>query len=687
LLEPFDRGESTPENEPRYIYKNIEAVDNFNNVTINTINVTPSLPGDGVSTPLLGIQQATLQMPPDGVCGLDVAGNLATQRGASPRRPERDWRATPFSRPISDFQGLQETYNDVEYYAYRFQLNYQPTERWNLLGNFHWGENRSDSLHLQSVGVEPAVAFSGQLIEEPLGFFEGSTGWSELDAVRLVPFEGEETRDGLFAQRTGAIKAPGFATDDPFSGFYNSDGDEKLDLRGTSLNSSYELDWGRLLYVGGYEFNRRKIEDEGDASPGTDLEAVYKDETWQVTQDLRLEVEGDGYVLRLGGFFIHEELDSNNLFKATLRNRIDQDFDQETDGWNVGGELHYDFLEEGARPWLYQISLDGGARYNWEQKKFALGSVCIPVNQNGEPVPGRDCPLIDAASSRGIWRETTGEATLSVKPLESLRLYGKYTHGFKAGHFNAGLTVDPNTQEVTQSLDPVAPESIDAFEVGMKWSLLDDRVELSGALFRYFYEDLQVFDIVNEADDLPTQQLLNSDADVLGAEIEASLRPFDGLLLQGGLGWLDSEFGKFLVTKRVESGTPRSGGDGGNATFNYEGNPLIAAPEWSLSGYVEYELPLSRWGSLIPIFDFSYKSQTYLDAQKEELISQEPYWLFNARLVYRTPSGGIEVAGWVQNLQDQEYKTDAFDLSRQFSTVLEVWGEPRTYGVTVSLSL
>ena len=70
----------------------------------------------------------------------------------------------------------------------------------------------------------------------------------------------------------------------------------------------------------------------------------------------------------------------------------------------------------------------------------------------------------------------------------------------------------------------------------------------------------------------------------------------------------------------------------------------------------------------------------------EELISQESYWVLNARLAYRTPGGGIEVAGWVQNFLDEEYKIDAFDESRQFNQVLEVWSEPRTYGVTISYS-
>ena len=95
---------------------------------------------------------------------------------------------------------------------------------------------------------------------------------------------------------------------------------------------------------------------------------------------------------------------------------------------------------------------------------------------------------------------------------------------------------------------------------------------------------------------------------------------------------------------------------------------------------------MNRWGSLIPAFDFRYKSKVFLDPQGEDLITQEGYWLFNGRLAYRTPGGNIEVAGWVRNMFNEHYKTDAFDLTRQFDVVTEIWSEPRTYGFTVSYS-
>jgi len=185
---------------------------------------------------------------------------------------------------------------------------------------------------------------------------------------------------------------------------------------------------------------------------------------------------------------------------------------------------------------------------------------------------------------------------------------------------------------------------------------------------------------------VPTQQLLNADAKVTGAEIEITARPFKGFLFQGGFGWLDTEFGKLIVGEffAPPGGPGQTPGAATTILFNYEGNRLIAAPKFSGSAYVEYEMQLYRWGSLIPAFDFSYKSKVFLDPSGEDLISQESYWLYNGQLTYRTPNGNIALTGWVRNMLNKHYKIEVFDLTNGFNTVTEIWSEPRTYRFTVS---
>jgi outer membrane receptor protein involved in Fe transport len=686
-LDPTDT--AIPTNAgPRFVYRNIDL---FNELVEKGAIPGASIfryenPDTGVFDLFAAHQQTDFAMNPDSVCILSPPGSVVTSSGVAlnamaPNPDPKLMMAGAFipnerALTLEDFQGLKHRLNNVKYWAGRGMLRFQPNDNLDFLFIAHWGQNRSDSFHLQTVGAEFFSApLDVNVITEPLGYFQHDAV-AQFDERNVGPqFEDVEFRRGLVqGAHPDVSDLPGTAGANPFNGFYNRDGLEKLDVLGFSLRSTWELDNGRFVSISGYEENQRFVEDAGQDAPAQSLGANYSDESWQVTQELRLEGEGEDYTWLVSGFAIYEKLKTQNLYLSTLTLRLDQNFDQELAAWNVVAQGHYDFLEEGAHPGFYQLSVEGGARYNWEHKIFQLNTI---VSQEGGTVSRDTLPL---QQERKTWRAVTGDFTLSYKPVKDATFYAKYTRGLKAGHFNASLVTRAG-QDVMQSIAPVEPEYIHAAEIGLKTSLFDDRMQLGVAGFRYWYTDLQVFDIVNEAGEVPTPQLLNSDASVLGFEAELTLRPIEGLLLEGGFGWLDTEFVDFLVTKR----TSRKGGKrpGRVATYDYSGNPLIAAPEFSFSGVAEYEIA-TRWGSLIPQYDFSYRSQVYHDPQKEELLSQVGYWLHNARLAYRTPDGRLEIAGWVRNFLEKTYKVDTFDFTRQFFSVHEIWGIPRTYGFTVS---
>ena len=624
----------------------------------------------------------------DGACILQPPGNVVTRQGTAEENPEGKPRdpTNPKDKPypldqanqflrtnvpaLDDFQGLKERVNNVDDWAGRGILRFQPRDdmEWSL--NAHGGRNRSDSRHLQMIGANVVV----QGDRETCVFCEElQDNFSEKNAAQLTGLEGLTEVDGLLIP-AGSSGVPGGQTGaDPFSGWYNRDGTEFLDAWGTSLRGTWDLGSIVVTSLGGYEWYDRFIEDEGDANPANVFPADWSDSAWQVSQELRADFEGERYRWSIGGLFLQEKLTATNLFPDTQNFRIEQTFDQKL--WSVAPYVggRYELTEE--------LGLESGIRYNVEHKDFTLASTTVASS-------GVARPEIQEEQIKKTWTGVTGDVTLSYTPYwsvldlvqnDNLNFYVKYGRGMKAGHFNAGLTIQ-NSEKTKQRIIPVEPEFIHAAEVGFKSGWLDNRLVVNVAGFRYWYKDLQVFDITNEIGELPLQKLLNSDARVWGAEVEFQARPLPGLSIQGGLGWLYGHFKDFTVEKAI--GLPR--GLGSLTTFDYDGNPLIAAPRYSVSAVVDYEIPLGAVGSLIPGYDFSWRSKVYLDAQALDPISQPAYWVHNARLAYRTPDGRIEVAGWVENLTNQYYKEDVFDLTRDFDTILEVWADPRTYGVTVT---
>jgi outer membrane receptor protein involved in Fe transport len=612
------------------------------------------------------------ELRPDGICIWREAGflDIANFNGVGDPSWFSFQETDQSRRNVEDFQGLKRELNDVANWAGRAVLRFQPDLGMDWVVNLHGNQNRSDSRHLQMLRADYLL--------DPGAYTENVASFSEAVAAQNSGREGVKEVHGLFDRKSQAsnLIPGGRRGDDPDSGFFDMDGDENLDSWGVSHRGFWEIGNVVVTSLGGYEWYDRFVEDDGDASPLSVLTAEYDDTAWQLSEELRVESEGESHRWSVGAFFLHEQLEAGNLFPGILFRRIEQTFDQKLTSIAPYANGRYDFTES--------LSVNLGVRYNWERKDFALTS-----SVNNLEDPNAESKQFDETDDE-VWTGVTGDATLAWAPdfdwfdaarIDSQNFYAKYGRGMKGGHFNAGLTIQADVLD-PQRITAVDPEFIHSVEIGWKSRWLEDRLSLNIAAFRYWYKDLQVFDIDNQKGELPIQQLLNGDARVWGAEVEIAATPLPGLSIQSGFGWLDAEFVSFKVEKFISQ--RRGGQNQEPEKLKYSGHSLIAAPRFSFSGITQYEIPLFGWGTLVPQYDFSYRSKVYLDPQEIDPVSQDGYWVHNARLALRSPDGRIEVAGWVENLTDERYKIDVFDLTIEFNTILEVWSDPRTYGVTVS---
>jgi iron complex outermembrane receptor protein len=133
---------------------------------------------------------------------------------------------------------------------------------------------------------------------------------------------------------------------------------------------------------------------------------------------------------------------------------------------------------------------------------------------------------------------------------------------------------------------------------------------------------------------------------------------------------------------------------------DYTGNRLPNTPQFKVSGSAEYTIELGRYGALIPRYDFAWTHDIFFDPSEgrgapqgpnraplpDFAVGQAAYWIHNVRLAYRSPDERFELAGWVRNLTDEVYKTLAFDASKSAGLVGNLVGDPRTYGVSLSIA-
>ena len=244
-------------------------------------------------------------------------------------------------------------------------------------------------------------------------------------------------------------------------------------------------------------------------------------------------------------------------------------------------------------------------------------------------------------------------------------LYANVSRGYKAGGVPQ-LFAFRSTQLV-----PVTQESLLAYEIGAKLSLLNRRVQLNAAAFYYDYADKQVKSRV------PVPPIGNVEAAInipksriKGAELQLIVAPVDGLTFSGGVSYLDS---------RIANGATGFDAFGNPADFSGERFPFTS--KWQVNGDVSYDTGITD--SLNGFIGASVWYQSATNSGLGDLAVQalEGYALVDLRFGVRHPDDKWRVSGFIRNLTDKDYRLVVTPVA---DDVIAYTGRPRTYGIAVS---
>jgi len=354
-------------------------------------------------------------------------------------------------------------------------------------------------------------------------------------------------------------------------------------------------------------------------------------------------------------------------------------------------------LRPGCEPVSCDFTLVAGLRYNWEHKSFVTNVIETPLEGiTRETLEGEDAT---------VWAGPSGELSLAWNYSEDSNLYIKYARGWKGGHFNGGAT------SIFDIITGVDPEIVDSYEAGLRSIWFEERLNFNLTGFYYDYQDLQVFIIEQTPLGYPIPKLVNaSDATVYGIELDLTSEPIPGLYLTFNAAWVESEYEEFVVglSQKIQRPRPCPRCPPPDPKFvwifrkfDYTGNTLIASPNFSMTGSIEYDIPLPGQvagrglGTLTPRFSFSWKDEMLYDACggrgnrcnfEQGFFGQDAFWLFNAALTWTSENEVLTLTGWVRNFMDERYKSQSWDQSRGLGIILDVWADPRTYGITGTLA-
>ena len=263
---------------------------------------------------------------------------------------------------------------------------------------------------------------------------------------------------------------------------------------------------------------------------------------------------------------------------------------------------------EGQFKLLDSLRLTAGARYTHDTQDYGVSVINYPDGFLTQPPAGASAPIgigpNATAANTNEKDNISYRAILDYDIAQDVMAYVSYAKGYKGPTFNGSIIFNPNP-----TVSKVNDEIPTDWEVGLKSTLLDDRLRLNLALFDEIFRGFQTQTIP------PGGIFVTVNAGKLrsrGAELEATAIPLDGLTINGGLTYNHTEYVDLFVPCYVgQPGGPTSppGPNGITAqglcnytppgtnqqafyTGNASGNQLADAPQWTETVTVRYEHPV-----------------------------------------------------------------------------------------------
>lgn len=397
----------------------------------------------------------------------------------------------------------------------------------------------------------------------------------------------------------------------------------------------------------------------------------------QVSQEFRLtspEGERFDFVLGAYGFFLDLDRTFQRRFEILIPVgdgiRLNQSgrfgATVETTNLALFGSGNYYVTEN--------TTLFGGLRVINEELDYTINrdpaNVLIPGDVPFGGNPGTFADIDDSTEDTAV----TGEIGIRRDFTDDVQGYIRYARGYKGRAIDAGFGA-------ASDVEPIEAETSDAFEAGLKSTLMNGNLILNIAAFHTEFQDFQEQATVlleDDADILNAEVRLTNVGTVTttGLEIEAIATPTDALTLQGGISYTDAQIDEFsnagcffgqtaaqgcVPVTLSDSGTPGDPSD--DIIQNLQdlaGGDLPNAPDWRLTGSIRQDIPLQTSFDAFVQMSGRWQSEVNFSLNGDPRAEQDSYGIVNLAVGVEDDEGRYTVAIFVNNVFDEFYATNVF---------------------------
>lgn len=417
---------------------------------------------------------------------------------------------------------------------------------------------------------------------------------------------------------------------------------------GGSLRWDQELGDLTFASISAYRKSRTKIDFDYDVSAAQIGRVQQTQRDHQFSQELQLSSSQRGRLSWLVGAYYFNALSQYDPFLLTagdLGARI-----------TLHNKVRTESLAGYAQATLEianDTNLTLGGRYTTEKKRVFDDTTSIYV------IPlDVTLPTISTGGDSKRFNKFTYRISLDHRFSPDVLGYVSYNRGFKSGGFNVSTPGSP----------PFDPETLDAYEAGIKSDLFDRKVRLNVAGFYYDYQNVQVQQLLQGA----ITVINGAKARVYGIDADLTVQVSPEFRLTTGIGWISPKFSSFPQNCPVstpQGGTPIVVGP-------CTGNQLPLASKLTANLVADYTVDVGS-GSLALSGNLYYNSGFY--PESDNRIRQSRYALLGASVTYTT-EGGFSIGAFGKNLTQQRVLN--FGTTIPNGTHAGFYQAPRTYGVT-----
>lgn len=384
----------------------------------------------------------------------------------------------------------------------------------------------------------------------------------------------------------------------------------------------------------------------------------------QFSQEVRLSGSSLGQMLdwTVGGFFFDERNHSGGRIQLPVAfdTLVDDSISSRSYSTFAHATLH---LAE-------SLDLTGGIRYSDDRKAYVFGR----TSSQQAAINGQ------RAVYSGSRFDYKMNLSYHIKP--DVMGYAQFSTGYRAGGTN------PRPFFANQ-VNAFNPETLDAYEIGLKSSFLNRQLTLNIAGFINKYNDILVsssapfYNPDLPVNNDPTSSLYNpisgtspsftiingGRATLKGFEIEAVARPVRSMRVDASLSYLHFRYTDLNAVAL-----------GAGLTLD---SVQPYAPSWKWSIGAENEFGLGRHGSLTPRVDVSFQDTYWTTPIPSEYSKIESYALVDARLSWASSNENWEVSAAVKNLFDTYYYLTKINTVISSGTATGQPGRPREWTLTL----